>query len=308
MLAPKKKKKQQYKKIGSLLLVLAVLLVLAAFTAHRQGVTFPEEILQVIVAPVQGAFQRLTSSVKEIYTTLKDYRLLMQENKELRRELAEAVTLEARLNELRKENARLRRMLELKEASTYDLIAAEVIARDPAKWFDTVTINKGTRHGVQEKMAVITTDGLIGNILAVTPTTAQVLLLTDSRRGVAVAAMVQRSREPGEVGVVENDPQEPGSLRIKDLPREANILPGDTIISSGLGGVFPKGFVIGYVLETGVDELGLTQYATLQPAANFNRLEEVFVVVPQEDAIDLPVEEEETEHPEDGAEPEGDAF
>ena len=73
-------------------------------------------------------------------------------------------------------------------------------------------------------MAVITTDGLIGNILAVTPTTAQVLL-TDSRRGVAVAAMVQRSREPGEVGVVENDPQEPGSLRIKDLPREANILP-----------------------------------------------------------------------------------
>ncbi|NLM52017.1 MAG: rod shape-determining protein MreC [Firmicutes bacterium] len=301
VLVPKKKKKQHYKRIGILLLVLAVLLVLAASTAHRQGVSFPEEVLQVIVAPVQGAFQRLTVTVKEFAATLKNFRQLKQENEELRQKLAEAITLEARLNELRKENARLRRMLELKEATTYDLIAAEVIARDPARWFDTVTINKGSIHGVREKMAVITTDGLIGNILAVTPTTAQVLLLTDSRRGVAVAAMVQRSREPGEVGVVENDPGKPGLLRIKDLPREANILPGDTIISSGLGGVFPKGFVIGYVLETGVDELGLTQYATLQPAANFNRLEEVFVVVPQEDAIDLP-EEAEME------EPEGDAY
>lgn len=306
VLAPKKKKKLQYKRIGILLLVLAVLLAVAALTAHRRGVTFPEKILQVVVAPVQGTFQHLTATVKELATTIKNYRQLMRENEELHRKLAEAIALEARLTELRKENARLRRMLELKEATTYDLIAAEVIARDPAKWFDTVTINKGTRHGVREKMAVITTDGLIGNILTVTPTTAQVLLLTDSRRGVAVAAMVQRSREPGEVGVVENDPEKPGLLRIKDLPREANILPGDTIISSGLGGIFPKGFVIGYVLETGVDELGLTQYATLQPAANFNRLEEVFVVVPREDAVEEPGDALPGDAGETG-EPEGDA-
>ena len=91
---------------------------------------------------------------------------------------------------------------------------------------------------------------------------------------------IQRSREPGEVGIVENDPGLPGFLRMSNLPREANIQPGDTVISSGLGGIFPKGLVIGHVLEIGEDEYGILKHALLRPAANFNRLEEVFVVIP----------------------------
>jgi rod shape-determining protein MreC len=128
-------------------------------------------------------------------------------------------------------------------------------------------------------MAVVTSEGLVGNVLSVSRISSQVLLLTDARR--AVSAMVQRSREPGEVGVVESAPGQPGYLKMVNLPREANIQPGDTVISSGLGGIFPKGLVIGYVLETGNDEYGILQYALLRPAANLNRLEEVFVVVPR---------------------------
>lgn len=286
----KNNRKNNNLKIISLVSVLSVLLLLTGVTANRQGATWPEEMLQYVVAPVQGVFQRLTRSVESVFSTARNYRLLRQENENLRQQLTEAVSLQTQIAELRQENDRLRSMLEYREASEYELITAEVIARDPSNWFKTITINQGTKDGIEPNMAVVTAEGLIGNILSAAPNSAQVQLLTNASR--RVSALVQRSREPGEVGVVEYDPNNTAYLRMKDLPREANIQAGDTIISSGLGGVFPKGLLIGYVLETAEDEMGLTQYAQLQPAANFNRLEEVFVVIPQSDLPVIPEEEE----------------
>jgi len=265
-------------------LALILLLGLAGLTQGRQNITFVEEFLLTVAAPLQGVFQRFTRTAESVLATVKNYQLLLDENARLHDQLAAASTLEARLAELRKENYRLRQMLGFSERSEFELIGAEVIARDASNWFQTLTINKGSVHGVKKNMAVVTSEGLIGNILTVSPLSSQVLLLTDARR--RVSAMVQRSREPGEVGVVESAPDVPGHLRMVNLPREANIQPGDTIISSGLGGIFPKGLVIGYVLETGDDDYGILQFALLRPAANFNRLEEVFVVVPDMEPLD----------------------
>lgn len=277
MLAPLKNRKR----IIPFLVLLVLLLVLAQVTAKRQGVTVVEEMLLTVAAPVQGVFQRFTRSVESMLATVKNYQLLLDENQRLHDQLAASLTLEARLAELRRENDRLRAMLNLEARSEYELIAAEVVARDPSNWFHTITINKGSFHGVEQNMAVVTSEGLIGSVLSVSPISSQVLLLTDARRG--VSAIVQRSREPGTVGIVETDPDQPGYLRMMNLPREANIQPGDTVISSGLGGIFPKGLVIGYVLETAEEDLGVLRYALLRPAANFNRLEEVFVVIPGAD-------------------------
>lgn len=282
VLSRQSKRKTRKIRITALLIVLFLLLVMAGFTADRRGISWPEEILQFVVAPVQGVFQRLTRSAEGVFASIKNYQLLLAENERLREQLAAATALETSLTELKQENDRLRRMLELREASDYELIAAEVIARDPSNWFKTITINKGSRQGIKQDMAVITTDGLIGSILSVAPNSAHVLLLTDERS--AVSAVVQRSREPGEVGLIEKDPENPTALRMKNLPRDANIQPGDTIISSGLGGLFPKGLLIGYVSSTAEDKMSLTQYAAVQPAVNFNRLEEVFIVVTQTEA------------------------
>ncbi|MDW7651246.1 MAG: rod shape-determining protein MreC [Bacillota bacterium] len=268
------------KKTISLLLFLVLLLGIGQLTAGRQNITVVEEVLLTVVAPVQGVFQRLTRSVESMFATVKNYQMLLEENARLNEQLAAALTLEARLAEVRRENDRLRLMLGFQERSQYDLIAAEVVARDPSDWFHTITINKGSLHGVERNMAVVTSEGLVGNVLTVSPLSAQVLLLTDPGRG--VSALVQRSREPGEVsrGIVDNDPGRPGYLQIDRLPRDANIQPGDTVISSGLGGIFPKGLVIGYVLEVQDDDSGILTVARLRPATNFNRLEEVFVVIP----------------------------
>lgn len=288
MFAPNQARKKKLIVFG---VVLVLLLSLAKMTAKRQDVTVPEEFLLTVAAPVQGVFQRLTRSVESLLATVKNYQMILAENGYLREQLAAAAMLESRIAELRRENHRLRRMLDFQTTSEYELIAAEVVARDPSNWFHTMTINRGAVHGVQQNMAVVTSEGLVGNVLAVSPISSQVLLLTDARR--AVSALVQRSREPGQVGVVENDPANPGYLRMVNLPREANIQPGDTIISSGLGGFFPKGLVIGYVLASAEDEFGLTQYALVQPAANFNRLEEVFVVIPGAGPEEPPAQEAE---------------
>jgi rod shape-determining protein MreC len=267
------------RKAISILLVFIFLLTLAAFTAQgRQKVTLVEEILLTVVAPVQGVFQRLTRMAESVFASVREYQLVLEENALLREQLAASSTLEAQLAELRKENFRLRQMLGFREKSEYDLIAAEVIARDASNWFQTMTINRGSFHGVEKNMAVVSSEGLVGSIYSVSHISAQVLLLTDARP--AVSAFVQRSREPGEVGVVESAPGFPGYLRMINLPREANIQVGDVVISSGLGGIFPKGLVIGHVLETGEDEIGILKYALLRPAASFSRLEEVFVVIP----------------------------
>ncbi len=274
MLAPLKPRK---KTLPLLLLIVLLPGVLAFAVRWRQDITVLEETVLLVMYPVHEAFQRVTRSAEGVLVTVSNYRHLLAENERLSQQLAAASTLEARLAELRLENHRLREMLNFRSQSDHELVPAEVIAREASGWFQTMTINRGAAHGVLPAMAVVTSDGLVGSILSVSHASAQVLLLTDSRR--AVSALVQRSREPGEVGVVESAPGRPGYLKMVNLPRNANIQPGDTVISSGLGGFFPKGMVIGYVLETGEDEFALTKYALLHPAANFNRLEEVFVVL-----------------------------
>lgn len=266
------------KKIISLIVLLVILLGMAKLTMERQNITVVEEVLLTVVAPVQGVFQRFTRSVDGVFASVKNYQLLLEENNRLQKQLAAVPMLEVQLGELHKENQRLRALLGFMDRSDYELIAAAVVARDPSNWFHTMTINRGSIHGVERNMAVVTGEGLVGNVEAVSPLSSQVLLLTDPSR--AVGSLVQRSREPGYVGIVDSDQRRPGYLQMLNLPRDANIQPGDTVISSGLGGIFPKGLVIGYVLETGDDEANLLQYALLRPAANFNRLEEVFVVIP----------------------------
>lgn len=276
------------KKIISLIFLLVILLGMAKLTMERQNITVIEEVLMTVVAPVQGVFQRFTRSMETVFTSVKNYQLLLEENNRLQKQLAAVPMLEVRLGELHKENQRLRTLLDFQDRSDYELIAAAVVARDPSKWFHTMTINRGSVHGVERNMAVVTGNGLVGNVEAVSPLSSQVLLLTDPKR--AVGSLVQRSREPGFVGIVDSDPHRPGYLQMFNLPRDANIQPGDTVISSGLGGIFPKGLVIGYVLETGNDEANLMQYALLRPAANFNRLEEVFVVIPMSE-VEAPATE-----------------
>ena len=257
-----------------------IILLLSAihFTGdYRSRYTFAEDLLLAGLSPVQGFFSQLGWRTYRFFEVILDHNRLIEENKTLQQELAARDNLRYQLVELQKENYRLREMLDFRERVSYELLPAQVIARDPSQWFETITISKGYIDGVKKDMAVVTSDGLVGNVAKVSRNSAQVLLLTDSRR--AVSALIQRTREPGTVGIVEGYPEEKGYLRMVNIPPEAKLQPGDTVISAGLGGVFPKGLIIGHLLETGSDQYGLLQQAIIKPAVDFNRLEEVFIVI-----------------------------
>jgi rod shape-determining protein MreC len=202
--------------------------------------------------------------------------MLLQENHELRERLALQLQDRLRLTELEDENRRLRDMAGFRQTVGPRLKPAHIVGRDPSNWWKTVILDIGSDQGVSENCAVVTTAGLVGKTVSVTRTSARVLLIVDPN--CKVAALVQETRDPGIVeGLFEGAGSAP-ACRLDFIGRDARVLPGQTVITSGLGGVYPKGIRVGALEPAVLNESGLYKSARLKPAADLNRLEEVFVI------------------------------
>lgn len=184
-------------------------------------------------------------------------------------------SLKAKINsqeELYKENIRLKDMLSFKQASPHKLIAARVIARSPDSWSSNMIIDKGRNSGIKQGMPVITNLGLVGRIVETTNLTSKVLLINDP--DLSVSCMVKRSRQEGLVsGTLGRN------LIMRYLPEDADINIQDTIVTSGLNQTYPKGILIGVVIDIGKEFSGLAQYAIVRPAVNLSNIEEILVIV-----------------------------
>lgn len=229
-----------------------------------------------VINPVQKLFTSTSYTISDAIYTFSQVFTLKSENEELKKQLAQLKNYKREYLEFQHENKKLREMLNLKQRnSQYDLEAAEVIGRDPGNWFNVILINKGEKDGIKKDMAVMVEEGLVGYIIDAGPASSKVLLITDERS--SVSAMIQRTRDNGIVkGSIDSVPQ--GHVKIVFLPHDSNITNGDIVISSGLGGIIPKGIVIGEVVEAKKELHGLTQYAIVKPAVNLQKLEIVFVV------------------------------
>jgi len=165
------------------------------------------------------------------------------------------------------------------------MIAVEVIGQDPTSWFKSVTINKGERDGVQKGMAVISPEGVVGQILKTAPHYATVLLMTDYNS--AIDAVIQRTRAKA---IVEG--QEENRCQLKYLLRTEEVVVGDVVITSGLGGIFPKGLMVGEIRKVDKKGHGVFQYAELVPSVDLTKLEEVLII---STSPSLPLQPEEKE-------------
>jgi len=169
------------------------------------------------------------------------------------------------------ENVRLQKLLNLKERSPYKLIAARVIGRCSDSWSSCIIIDKGKNRGVRPGAAVITYLGVAGRVTEVSALTSKIVLITDPNLG--VSAIVQRSRQEGLVsGTLGN------SLIMRYLPDDSDIKIEDVIITSGLNNNYPKGLIIGNVVEIGKDFTGLSLNAIIKPAVNLPNIEEALVI------------------------------
>jgi len=208
---------------------------------------------------------------------LKSIEQLEDENKRLLIANKEMSATNQTLRGLEAENNRLRKMLDYKERTEFKLLPARVISRDSSTWYTQITIDRGERDGITDDMPVLNEEGLVGKTTVVAPHSSIVVLIADETCG--VAAHAEGSREQG---IVRGERSHNGGAGVPTigfnfLSKQANLKPGQNVFTSGTGGVFPPGILVGQIKDFKVG--ALDSYATIVPAVDLTTLEDVFVVV-----------------------------
>jgi rod shape-determining protein MreC len=235
-----------------------------------------QEIAWRGLAPVQGWLSGLASSLNSTVSFVRDLRTLRQRNAELESQVNRLLIENVQLKEVEAENANLRRLLQFAETHPFlEFRGAEVVARvigqDPIQLSNYLMIDLGQEHGVHEGMPVVTERGLVGRITQAGRTSSWVLLITDPAS--AVSALLQSSRL---TGIVQG--QAGGGLVMEYIPQDAVVTPGEIVITSGLGGRFPRGLVIGQITSVYRRDYEMFQKALVRPSVDFDRLEQVLVI------------------------------
>jgi len=236
----------------------------------------------LIILPLSfkiGISRMFISSIYYPFTRLDDFLTDMasarHKNIELNERLIDVSVKASQFTEDHYENMRLRRMLGFDLQIPYRLVPAEVIGLRSGASVKSMEINVGKNQGVSANMPVITADGIVGKIIGASANTAVVQLLID--HNCRVSAIDQNTRAMGIIRWTGGR-----LLELGDVPIESNIAAGDTIISSGLGGLFPPGLLIGTVAATEDPQATLFKKIQVKPAVNFGTIEEVFVVISNE--------------------------
>lgn len=264
-----------------LLIGIIVLVVLVGYSlSGRTGVTLPEQMLKDVTGGAQKAVSSPVRFVKGISTNIGDIKNAYSENRQLKKKISEYKGLDYNVQKLKEENEELRAQLELTESiRDYTPIQATVISRSPERWVEQVTINKGKHDGVKENMAVRTADGMVGKIRTVAQFSSTVQLLSGFDQFNRISATISRKKGKDVFGMVEGFDEESQYLTFRIIEEsEQNVKKGEKIFSSGLGGMFPAGILIGKVKEVKPDQYGLTETALIEPAADFYDLNNVIVV------------------------------
>lgn len=255
------------------LLFLAAAAVLAAFAFWSET---GRRALHKGLAPVLWISSKVSfhpiRSTRACFTTRH---ALRHENKLLRREMDQLRQQLLSTREIEKENERLRDLLHFTTQVKYQTVPARVVGRDPTQWYRAVLIDKGSRDGLKIHMPVVNHEGLVGKIVDLSASMAQVQLIVDfSSR---VGGMLQESRE---VGILSG--KGTAGCRLLYISRNAKVAPGERVLTSGVGSLYPKGLLIGKVREVTLEKGGLYQKAQIDPDVDFGKLEEVLVLVSTE--------------------------
>ena len=254
-----------------LFLASAVILPLLIGASYPQLVDGLRTFTISLVHPVLDIQNRISSVAKTEFQAVLDWPKLRRENEILQGELEQSRAQLIGYEELKKRSARLEALLRLKENGRKQAVVARVIALDPSQWSQFIVINKGVRDGVRKNTVLIHPDGLVGKVAATGPRASRAILLMD--RQSRASAMNQRTRD---VGLIEGT----GTLILKMtyLDRQADLQIGDVVVTSGFGGIYPKGIPIGTVETVGQEKDRLGIYALVRPYVTFSKLEEVLCV------------------------------
>ena len=254
-----------------LVAILAICLGLLTLQTRGYGARAGDAVA-LVITPVQTVLAAIPRAALGAWSVYLDWKGVRVENRRLRDEVQRLRVDALWVTEAVDENRRLRQLLELRNRLPVATLAGEVIARDWGGWIRSLTVNRGRGDDVKRLTAVISPDGLVGRIVEVRTGASIVQVLTDPSSTVGAHALRTRT-----AGIVEGEPR--GTIRFKYMARDgAGIAVDDVIVTSGLGGVFPRGIPIGRVRA--IDDRGsaLFHYALLAPVVDFARVDEVLLV------------------------------
>ncbi|SFP74197.1 rod shape-determining protein MreC [Salibacterium halotolerans] len=281
------------KRLILLMVSIIVLVSLIGFsTRNNETITWPEKFLRDTTGVVQSLVSRPAHMTAGFFGNVADIFRVYEENQMLKSRMEEFASLSAELETVKQENATLREMIDSESSlSDYTTRSALVIHRSPDKWTDMIGINKGSQNGVSENMAVVTPEGLIGKVETTSEFTSTVQLLSDDSRANRVSAMVATDGEPV-YAFIEGWNEEQEGLMLRKIQSDAEIEEGQQVITSGLGGLFPRGLAIGTITSLQPDEYGLSYNALVEPAADYYNLEQVNVIERTSETLDETIQQE----------------
>ena len=269
------------KRLILLLVGVICLVALISFTLKdRHNASLPEQIVKDVVGFGQSVFSKPAHYITGVIGNVDGLLNTYEENKTLKERLGEYAAVQAELTEVKLENDTLREIIDKKEdLSDFESIHATVISRNPDQWEEKIILDKGKKHGVEKNMAVVTARGLIGKVILVTPNTSTVELLSTENRGFRVSSVVRggKSGKDSTFGLIEGFDRTRNELIMKRIDANFEVKVGEKVTSSGLGGIFPSGLLIGEVTEVSTDDYGLTKLAYIRPAAQLTMLDHVII-------------------------------
>lgn len=258
-------------------LIVAIGILVVAFLISQTNLFKPvRNLATYILTPIQDQVTQIADTISLWAKGGREIVTLREENRELRAQVDRLSVEMLHLEEATKEIEQLRSLLEFKRIyPSYQFRGSEVVGRPVAagatNLFTDLILDVGARDGIETNMPVVTDRGLVGRVLEVYPTACRVLLIVDVRS--SVNAMIQRNRV---AGLVEGRPG--GKLVMTDIPHDATVAEGDVVLTSGLGGMFPKALIIGQVTKVHRSDVELFQEAEIQPTVDFAGIERVLVV------------------------------
>lgn len=230
-----------------------------------------DRLFSKVLSPAQRTIAWTEDSISNGSQKFQHFWTVDRDNENLKRTIAAKDLDLQQLDEVRLENDRLKTVLEFKKSTKLSLLPARIVGRDASLFFRTFEVDRGSDDGIQDSAAVVSSFGVVGKVLKAHSASSTVLLINDVNS--RIDATVQRSRSRVIVG---GSPE--GDLTLRYLPRRFDLRQGDVLVTSGFGGFFPEGFKIGVVVGMAQDPHYVLEQAVLEPAVDFDSIENVFIV------------------------------
>ena len=260
--------------IGIVITIIILILLVILTNTENSNLSYFENIANKLVMPVQNGMTYIKNKINGNSSFFVNIANLQNENKDLQKKNSELEESLRALETIKSENETLKQYLNLTEKySEYKTVPAYIINRDISNYSRTIVINVGSKDGIKEKMTVIAAEGLVGYVISVTNSTAKVQTIVDSSS--STSCLLSTSRDSIVCKGILDDKQ---NLKAMYIPTGAEIAQGESIETSGIGGIFPKGIYVGRVSKVISTSDLSNRYAIVEAAVNFEKLETVLVV------------------------------